>query len=218
MNLTIKKKEEYMSVDYNTLFEENSKMVYYCYNKLTPNEFIIRSQDDLLQEGFVALWNCILTYDPSRGEKLSSYAFPCIRNAMLRWIHYNSRFGSSIDQQLKIEDDGEPLYLKDVLSVETDFDSIEDNLQYVMQKYEKWLNKKHKSKDTIKLKLTRASIIITEYLNDSKTTVRKLQAKYGINRTIISAIIGEIRFVLKEDYPTLYNRTKKSPVKQVVNT
>lgn len=38
------------------LFKAHQNIVYYCYSRLYEDEFIEKSEDDLVQEGFLALW------------------------------------------------------------------------------------------------------------------------------------------------------------------
>jgi RNA polymerase sigma factor (sigma-70 family) len=42
--------------------------------------------DDLFNEGFLALMDAYEKFDPSKGFKFITYAWPCIKGKMLRWI------------------------------------------------------------------------------------------------------------------------------------
>ena len=44
------------------------------------------SRKDLVQEGTLGLHRAIVKYDPSRGVKLSTYAYPWIRSYMSRYV------------------------------------------------------------------------------------------------------------------------------------
>lgn len=195
----------------NELFEQNMNIVYYCFNKLNKNNFVLNSQEDIIQEGLTALWNAVLTFDSNKAERFATYAFPCVRNRMLNWIRDNSVFNCcSIEEPIQTNIvDGEPLYIKDLLSVDCDFDSIDDLKNNVIDNYEKWLTKRHKSRETILLKLIRARIILSEFLENPDITSKQLQEKYTINRTIISDILRELRLMLKNDYPTSYIQSKR---------
>ena len=45
-------------------------------------------RDDLIQEGYIALYNAALTYDSAKAQ-FSTYATVCIKRRMLNWIEKN---------------------------------------------------------------------------------------------------------------------------------
>ena len=56
-------------------------------------------QDDLVQEGLMALYECTQSFDPSRGVPFDGYALICARRRMISAIRKNS-----VDCALSIED------------------------------------------------------------------------------------------------------------------
>lgn len=47
-------------------------------------------RDDLIQEGYIALYNAVCAYDNARGASFSTFAAVCIRNRMRNWIEKSS--------------------------------------------------------------------------------------------------------------------------------
>ncbi len=52
-------------------------------------------REDLIQEGYIALYSAICSYDESRGASFSTFANLCIRNRMLNWIEKNMNSSAS---------------------------------------------------------------------------------------------------------------------------
>ena len=91
-------------------FEDNIALVYYVAGKL-ENRYISdpNIHDDVIQEGFIALWKACQSFDISRGVAFSTYACKAIQNHMMCYaVRYNKR-------QARIQ------YLED--SVDTEIDS-----------------------------------------------------------------------------------------------
>lgn len=186
----------------NNIFEENTPIVLYCYNRLGKTEFIVNSKEDILQEGYVALWNSVLTYDDTRGSKFSSYAFPCVNNAMLKWIQKNKHSYDldSLDVDISNNDSTEDkLTLYDIIGVEQNFESVSITIPYVIDIYKNWLKKKHKRENAINLRIERAKILLTLMIEKDDINLCKIQSDYNINRTTCSKIISEIRQCLQTE-------------------
>lgn len=107
--------------DYDTLIEENKKLIYkviHRYNiKITGYD-----KDDLEQIGMIALYKAAKQYNPERGE-FSSYAMRAIINAYLITIR---------QQQREITPD---LYLDDTVSNEKDNLYYKDFITYTNDEY-----------------------------------------------------------------------------------
>lgn len=65
------------------LFEENMKLVHYCFKGL-PCPPMWR--EDCIQEGMMELWRVCQRFDSGKGVAFSTYAVPCIRGAMQRFL------------------------------------------------------------------------------------------------------------------------------------
>lgn len=63
-------------------FNDNIRLVHYCMKKVTyPAQY----QEDIRQEGMLALWRAAQSFDESRGFTFSTYAVPVILGAMRRF-------------------------------------------------------------------------------------------------------------------------------------
>lgn len=191
-------------------FNENINIVYHCYNKLSKNYITVEYKDEIIQEGLIALWNAVKTYDKGRSEKVSSYIFPCVKNAMLNFIRNMSRsMAHTLSLYTPINEDPnqhKEMSLIDVVSYETDSGIT---IEEILNIYDKWLHKHHKNQDVILRRLNRAEIILLELSNDPKTKAITIQNKCNINRTTISSILSEIRTSLKDEYPTRFNNKRR---------
>nr|DAH56616.1 MAG TPA: DNA directed RNA polymerase subunit [Caudoviricetes sp.] len=61
-------------------FEKHTGLVYKVFNN--KYQSLRHLEDDLIQEGMMALWNACNTFDESKGVAFSTYAVKCISNAM----------------------------------------------------------------------------------------------------------------------------------------
>ena len=73
----------YMNPD--QLFQDNQKLVGFCYNKYI-RYLNISDAEDIIQQGMLALWKASLQYDDSKGIEFSTYAIHYIRGYMQRYV------------------------------------------------------------------------------------------------------------------------------------
>lgn len=194
------------------LFEEYKPIVYYCYRKLQKCKFILDYQEDLLQEGFLALWKGLITYKEEYGVTLSTYLFPCVRNALYNYLRDNEAyFKYDINESLStpINEDGDTLedVIPDPKSLQ-DPEDIEGLIDSILEIYKKYLRHKNKS-CKIDLRLCRARIILETFIDEGHIGGRYIEDKYCIGRTLVHTIVKELREALK-DYKEvlLYNGRK----------
>lgn len=75
------------------LFTENQKLVpfvyrkYYTYFRTMCPEYMA---EDLLQEGYLELWRLCQNFNPDLGNQFSTYAVPCIKGAMTKFVRKNA--------------------------------------------------------------------------------------------------------------------------------
>lgn len=67
-------------------FNENIKLVHYCLKKLS---YPALYQEDIRQEGMLALWRVSQSFDESRGCSFATYAVPWILGSMRRFLREN---------------------------------------------------------------------------------------------------------------------------------
>lgn len=64
-------------------FNDNIKLVHYCMRKLS---YPALYQDDVRQEGMLALWRACQSFDESRGFAFATYAVPWILGSIRKFI------------------------------------------------------------------------------------------------------------------------------------
>ena len=72
------------------LIIQNLKLVYSVYNHYFKNTSFYIDKEDLIGEGMVALINAADTYIPNK-KKFSTYAYVCIKNAMINYCNKEFR-------------------------------------------------------------------------------------------------------------------------------
>jgi RNA polymerase sigma factor (sigma-70 family) len=65
--------------------------------------------EDLVQEGYVALWDAVNNFDESRGVKFSTYATKAIRNRMLDLVEHEMAHGMTNKYRRRLDPEVEPL-------------------------------------------------------------------------------------------------------------
>lgn len=68
----------------NQLFQENQKLVGFCYRKYIKHRNI-SDAEDIMQQGMLALWKASLQYDDSKGIEFSTYAIHYISGYMRQY-------------------------------------------------------------------------------------------------------------------------------------
>ena len=68
-------------MDINGIIEDNMGLVY-----MQLHKFNLAYDDDAKSEAMVGLWNAAKTFDPSSGNKFSTYAAVCIYNAIAGYL------------------------------------------------------------------------------------------------------------------------------------
>lgn len=170
------------SIDRNTLFFNNIKLVPFCYGKYYNDQKHLR--EDFIQAGYLGLWNACLEFDPTKG-KFSTFAIRCIRRQMSILLHDEKKHrfecgydviqdNGSITNVLDTEDNGE--YALEISEIETA--NIINGL-------------KHKD-------------IYSEYLNgiDAKDIARK----HNLQRTNVNTRVHRCKKKIRE----LYGERKNS--------
>lgn len=203
------------------LFEQHQGIVYYCYQKLYKDEFIEQSKDDLIQEGFQALWKCCCSYDSSLDIKMSTYSFAAVRNAMFNWIkqnrwHYYNYIG--FDTLIKAEDSSS-LTVGETIPDKEELDNTVDQTEDILKCYKDWLKttKIKASESFITDRLHKATILLNMILTRGKIVALHIQEEYDIDRILISQIVREIQASLKHAYPTRFEHRFGGRFDNIVN-
>ena len=101
------------------LFESNMSLVGYVYQRRFSS--FENHHEDLMQEGYLALWKACLNFDPSRNIQFSTYAVPAIERRMRDYIQkfvMKHKLLISLDDVVSEDGEGRELHLYDILSLE----------------------------------------------------------------------------------------------------
>lgn len=101
-------------IDREKLFADNVKLVPFVLWKYYP---AFARDEDLIQDGLLALWKACVAYDESRSNAFSTFAVFCIRNGINMALRRRSRWmhTESLDQPIFAGKDGSELYLADMI-------------------------------------------------------------------------------------------------------
>ena len=93
-------------------FEDNQKLVHATINRCFP---VLRDDEDLYQEGCMALWKAVQLYDPTLGIRFSTYAERVIRNHCIDYLRaQRSRLRPTEELSEDIYDEEQYLLFDDV--------------------------------------------------------------------------------------------------------
>ena len=70
----------------NELFTANQQLVYYCYHTQIRNHCPPDIFDDVIQEGFLGLWQACMRFDESKGFQFPTFAVPYVVGKMRHYI------------------------------------------------------------------------------------------------------------------------------------
>ncbi len=85
-------------------FEDNQKLVYNTINRCFP---MLRDDEDFRQEGFIALWKAVQTYDPTIEVRFSTFAERVIHNHCvdyIRALQSRTRVTEELDENIYDEE------------------------------------------------------------------------------------------------------------------
>lgn len=77
-----------------TLIERMESVIANCVSAFSDNRFEI---EDLMQEGMVACFRAIISYEPSKGASLKTFASVCINNALKNFVKKKNNVFLSAD-------------------------------------------------------------------------------------------------------------------------
>ena len=112
------------------LIEHNLRLVAHIVKKYQRPE---EDNEDLISIGTVGLIKAVITFNPEKGNRLSTYAARCIENEILMYLRRNSKtkLEVSIDEPLNVDWDGNELLLSDILGTDEDviYKDIENEVE-----------------------------------------------------------------------------------------
>ena len=89
-----------MNNDFSECYENNIKLIYFVLNRYF---YILRSDEDAIQIGRIALYKAYMTYDASKNLKFSSYASRIIYNDILYYAQKKYRDYQFYNNMIRID-------------------------------------------------------------------------------------------------------------------
>lgn len=162
---------------------------------------IIKDEEDILQEGFIALWNGLQHYDASKNDNIATFLFPCVKHAMYRYVNTCRRMLTNSCSLEQLIDDGE-VALPSIIHEYSDTD-----ISTILTTYHKWLKKHHKGQTGIQTRLYRTRLILEELIKGYSQ--KEVSNNLNIHRTTVNELLREVRESLKNEYPSKYKYSKR---------
>lgn len=165
----------------NTLVECNMRLVAHIAKKYHSSD---KDFDDIISIGTIGLIKAINTFDPSKGNRLVTYASKCIENEILMYFRSEKKKNREVSlyEPLGTDKDGNSISLLDII----ESDSKDMLSEYATKEQLLWLLK------NIEKLLTpfEFNIIKKRYglFGEKETTQREIAAELGISRSYVSRI------------------------------
>lgn len=179
------------------LVERNLRLVAHIAKKYYNDN---RENEDLISIGIVGLIKAVNTYNPSKGNRLVTYASKCIENELLMMLRSERKRNKevSLNEPIGMDKEGNTISLMDV--VENDeIDTLdkmekEEDIARVREYVEKVLTDREKE------------IIIRRYGLDGEVSItqKNVGADMGISRSYVSRIEKKALEKLKKAFDNTY--------------
>ncbi len=180
----------------NLLVEHNLRLVAHIVKKYNSPE---RDMEDLISTGTIGLIKAINTYNPSKGNKLGTYASRCIENELLMLLRQERKTSKelSLYEPIGSDKEGNEINLMDIMEC-----TNEDTLEELITEHH--IQTIYRLIHTI-LSSREQKIIILRYglYNRTPITQRDVAEKMRISRSYVSRIekraLEKLRQHLEED-------------------
>jgi RNA polymerase sigma factor (sigma-70 family) len=149
---------------------ELEPIIYYQLHRLGLFKRFYSYRDDFLQEGRMAIWKALQSYDPDKGAKLTTYVNIVVRNFLLNYVRSMKLYQN--ERNIPFD---EEQYL-------VDFDPIENMAELIND----YATDNHKS-------------ILTDYFIEGLTQ-QEVATKNGVSQQWVSNIISRFRERLKQEW------------------
>lgn len=180
----------------NILIEHNLRLVVYIAKKFESPKVGL---EDLISIGSMGLIKSVETFKIEKNIKFATYASRCIENEILMFLRKISKTVSeiSLDETLNTDQEGNELYLSDLL-----FNDRDEIIEPILQQEKEYLMKTALKK----LKKREQEIIQLRFgLDNKEALTQKEVADYlGISQSYISRLEKRIFNKLKEEMNGLF--------------
>ncbi len=163
------------------LIEHNMRLVAHIIKKYA---FTDKEMDDLLSIGTIGLIKAVNTFNPDRGNKLSSYAAKCIDNEILMLLRSERKRSREVSlyEPIGTDKEGNEINLMDVIEMEereiSEMVAMKEDLKRLYEAYDTCLSDKEKK------------VIQYRYglFGNDEYTQREIAKALGISRSYVSRI------------------------------
>ncbi len=174
------------------LIEHNLRLVSHIIRKYYSSyEF----PDELLSVGSLGLIKAVDSFKPTFGTRFATYGAKCVQNEILMFFRSKKKRGQeiSINDQIDIDKDGNPLTYLDIISVN---ESIENDLDLKIH-----IEKIRALVDTVLLPREKEIIVLRYGLKGYQPRTQRDVAKHlGISRSYVSRIEKKALEKLKDAF------------------
>ena len=165
----------------NVLIERNMRLVAHVAKKYQNPE---DEMEDLISIGTVGLIKAVITFNPEKGNRLSTYAARCIENEILMMLRSRKKSSREISlyEPIGTDREGNEIQLFDVMET-TDEDihekiNLKDDVRTLYEKVESELS----DRERLVLKMRYG------LYNEEEYTQREIAKRLGISRSYVSRI------------------------------
>ncbi len=162
------------------LIEHNLRLVSHIIRKYYSS---YEYPDELLSIGSLGLIKAVDSFKPSFGTRFATYGAKCVQNEILMFFRSRKRRGIeiSINDQIDIDKDGNPLTYMDIISAP---ETIESDLDMKVH-----IEKMRELVDSLLLPREKEIIVLRYGLNGYQPRTQRDVAKHlGISRSYVSRI------------------------------
>ena len=163
------------------LIERNLRLVAHIIKKYQHLE---ENQEDLISIGTIGLIKAIITFNPSKNNRLGTYAARCIENEILMMLRSKKKFSKEISlyEPIGTDRDGNEIQLFDIIETDdTDAQTkilLKDDIRLLYEKLESELT----PRERLVLKMRYG------LYNQEEYTQREIAEHLGISRSYVSRI------------------------------
>lgn len=163
------------------LIERNLRLVAHIIKKYQHLE---ENQEDLISIGTIGLIKAIITFNPSKNNRLGTYAARCIENEILMMLRSKKKFSKEISlyEPIGTDRDGNEIQLFDIIETDdTDAQTkilLKDDIRLLYEKLESELT----PRERLVLKMRYG------LYNQEEYTQREIAEQLGISRSYVSRI------------------------------
>lgn len=165
----------------NLLVERNLRLVAHIVKKYHSHD---RDAEDLISTGTIGLIKAINTYNPSKGNKLATYAARCIENELLMLLRQKKKSAREVSlyEPIGSDKEGNEIHLMDIMECTND-DILEQmikqqHIQWIYQYLSSCLTPREQEIITLRYGLSGAAPI----------PQRDVATRMGISRSYVSRI------------------------------